>query len=69
MSTENQKQKFISQCVAESPCVGKDDIHCKMNEAMTHCVTCKRTLAEIKGWDTETSFEEREKICKELLDR
>jgi|TARA_B100000953_G_scaffold250355_1_gene212950 predicted Fe-S protein YdhL (DUF1289 family) len=61
--------KFISQCVAESPCVGKDDPHCKMNEAMTACVTCKRTLAEISGWDTATSFEEREKVCKELLDR
>ena len=40
-----------------------------MNEAMTACVTCKRTLAEISGWDTATSFEEREKVCKELLDR
>ena len=55
--------------MAESPCVGKDDIHCKMNESMTACVTCKRTLAEIKGWDSEISFGEREKICKELLDR
>lgn len=67
--SEASVKKFISQCVAESPCVGKNDIHCKMNKAMTACVTCKRTLAEIKGWDSEIDFEQREVICKELLDR
>jgi predicted Fe-S protein YdhL (DUF1289 family) len=67
--SEASVTKFISQCVAESPCVGKDDIHCKMNESMTACLTCKRTLAEIKGWDSDTDFAQREKICKELLDR
>jgi predicted Fe-S protein YdhL (DUF1289 family) len=55
--------------VAQSPCVGKNDIHCKMNDKNTACVTCKRTLAEIKEWEMEMSFEDREKICKELLDR
>ena len=68
MATENQKEKFYSQCVAQSPCVGKDTIHCKMSLESDYCVTCKRTLAEIKGWET-ISFEDREIICKELLDR
>ena len=68
MSTENQKEKFYSQCVGQSPCVGKNDIHCKMDDTGTACITCKRTLAEMKGWET-TSFEDREKICRELLDR
>jgi len=67
--SEASVEKFISQCVAESPCVGKDQTGCKMNIEMTACVTCKRTLAELKGWDSEISFEERENICKELLDR
>jgi len=62
------KDKFISQCVAQSPCVGKDDIHCKMNNDGTSCLTCKRTLLEIQMWG-ETSFEDREKLCAELLDR
>ncbi len=54
--------------MAQTPCVGRDQIQCKMNESQTDCVTCKRTLAEIKGWET-MPFEEREVICKELLDR
>ena len=61
-------QKFISQCVAQSPCVGKNTVHCKINDK-GNCLTCKRTLAEIKGWETDIGFDEREKICKELLDR
>ena len=67
--SEASINKFISQCVAQSPCVGKNDIHCKMNEDNTACVTCKRTLAEMLGWEMEMSFEDREKICKKLLDR
>jgi predicted Fe-S protein YdhL (DUF1289 family) len=67
--SETSRNKFISQCVAHSPCVGKNDIHCKMNDSGTACVTCKRTLAEMLGWEMEMSFEDREKICKELLDR
>lgn len=62
------KEKFYSQCVAQSPCVGRDQISCKMNATQTECVTCKRTLQEIKGWET-MPFEDREVICKELLDR
>ena len=67
--SETSINKFISQCVAQTPCVGTNDIHCKMNETNTACVTCKRTLAEIKGWEMDYSFEDREKVCKELLDR
>ena len=68
MSTENQKEKFYSQCVAQTPCVGRESIYCKISLEADYCVTCKRTLAEIKVWET-TSFEDREKICRELLDR
>ena len=67
--SDTSRNKFISQCVAMSPCVGKNDIHCKMNSDNTSCVTCKRTLAEITGWDQTYSLEDREKVCKELLDR
>ena len=65
---EASRKKFISQCVAQDPCVGKNTIHCKIDEK-GNCHTCKRRLAEIKGWETDIGFEEREKICKELLDR
>ena len=63
------KNKFISQCVAQDPCVGKNSVHCRMNDKGIACLTCKRTLAEIKGWYSDYSFEDRELICKELLDR
>ena len=66
--SNTSKEKFISQCVAQSPCVGKDDIYCKMNHNGTFCLTCKRSLLEIQMWG-ETTFEDREKICEELLDR
>jgi predicted Fe-S protein YdhL (DUF1289 family) len=66
--SETSRNKFISQCVAQTPCVGKDSVHCKMNDKGTFCSTCKRSLLEIQMWG-ETSFEDREKICKELLDR
>ena len=68
MSTENQREKFYSQCVAQSACVGKNYIHFKLNSDGTACVTCKRTLSEMKNWET-TEFADREKICRELLDR
>jgi len=59
----SSKEKFISQCVAMSPCIKV----CKMDEE-GKCKGCKRTLEEIKAWEG-TSFEDREKICEELLDR
>jgi predicted Fe-S protein YdhL (DUF1289 family) len=60
-------EKFISQCVAQSPCVGRDTKQCRMNDVGS-CVTCKRTLAEISGWET-LPFEDREVVCKNLLER
>jgi len=68
MSTERQKEKFISQCVAQSPCVGWGTINCKMNAAQNQCMVCKRTLGEIAEWET-MPFDKRGVVCKELLDR
>ena len=66
MSKSNEK--FISQCVAQSPCVGWGTTNCKMNSAQNQCMTCKRSITEIAGWES-MSFEDREVVCKELLDR
>jgi len=65
---KTSKDKFISQCVAQSPNDWEKWHTCKMNNDGTSCLICKRTLEEITKWG-ETSFEDRETLCAELLDR
>lgn len=63
---ENQKSKFISQCVAMSPCPNPKN-H-KMNEDNTGCSICKLTIEELQNWDIYTD-DEREIICNEIIER
>lgn len=65
--SDTKIEKFVSQCTAESPCPGGViSPLCKMQDGV--CTLCKRTITEIQNWET-TSFEEREEICRNLLDR
>jgi predicted Fe-S protein YdhL (DUF1289 family) len=64
--TENQKAKFISQCVAMTPCPNPDN-H-RINNEGTSCLVCKLTVDEILAWE-ETSYGDREVICNEILER
>jgi len=63
---ENQKAKFISQCVAMSPCPNPNN-H-KMNNDFTGCEICKLSIEELQKWESYTD-EEREVICNDILDR
>jgi predicted Fe-S protein YdhL (DUF1289 family) len=49
---------------APSPCVGI----CKLNEATTHCLGCKRTLEEIASW-RDYSSQQRQHILQQLSSR
>mgnify|MGYP006419598835 FL=1 len=64
----SSRDKFISQCVAQTPCVGWGTSNCKMDDVLKQCMTCKRTLGEIAEWES-MPFDKREDVCKELLDR
>jgi predicted Fe-S protein YdhL (DUF1289 family) len=63
---ENQKEKFISQCVALTPCPNPDN-H-QMNDDHSGCKICKLSIEELQMWERYTD-EEREVICNEILDR
>jgi Predicted Fe-S protein len=41
---------------------------CRLNEGRTHCMACKRSLAEIAGW-AKLDQEARDKIVAELPTR
>jgi len=62
----SQKEYFISQCTASSPCP-MDENKCGLNNS-DFCSLCKRTAEEIKDWCSMTT-EQKNGICKELLDR
>ena len=41
---------------------------CRLNEERTHCLACRRSLAEIAGW-AKLDQETRDKIVAELPTR
>jgi len=63
---QNQIDKFISQCVAISPCPNPES-H-RMNKDSTGCEVCKLTIEELQKWETY-SDEEREVVCFKILER
>tara|TARA_B100000953_G_scaffold47797_1_gene36403 strand:- start:2966 stop:3169 length:204 start_codon:yes stop_codon:yes gene_type:complete len=64
--TENQKEKFLSQCIAVSPCpTGTNHV---MNDDYSGCKICKLTIEELQGWDSFTDVQ-RESLCNEVLKR